>query len=410
MKKTTGYIFTRGKTYYLTYIKNHKKTTVRLLTVNGAPVSNQEEAEASRDRILFVVNEKNKAEQARLLRNNIMDADESVKQKQIENANAESTLDRLWDVYLSCPHRLRSCRKITELKPLDMAYIYRRYCNEFSKYAIKQNCRLISDVTFDVAYEWLESRQESDNTYNKRLSFMKTAWDTMLKDGKITGKNPFSDIERAFGAYHSKSELTREQISTLFDSCDGETKVLFMIGYYTGLRRGDCCTLKWSEVNLKEQIIKRIPSKTVRYVKDLSQSLVKIGIPNRLFDVFRTLDKSGEYILPTYAQLVLEKKTSTVNRRIMAVFKKAGIQTRVEGTGYKRHWDAKAKKFVKDESERSIVKYGFHSLRYSYISHCAELGVPAAIIQKNAGHSNPAMTEHYTKISDEAARRFANLL
>ena len=34
----------------------------------------------------------------------------------------------------------------------------------------------------------------------------------------------------------------------------------------------------------------------------------------------------------------------------------------------------------------------------------------APILQKNAGHSNPEMTEHYTKISDAAAVRYAKML
>ena len=59
---------------------------------------------------------------------------------------------------------------------------------------------------------------------------------------------------------------------------------------------------------------------------------------------------------------------------------------------------------------RAIVELGFHSLRYSYISHNAEKGTPAAIIQKNAGHANPAMTEHYTRISDQAALQYAGNL
>ena len=56
------------------------------------------------------------------------------------------------------------------------------------------------------------------------------------------------------------------------------------------------------------------------------------------------------------------------------------------------------------------MEYGFHSLRYSYISHNAEAGTPAAIIQRNAGHANPAMTEHYTRISDAAAVKYAQAL
>jgi hypothetical protein len=32
------------------------------------------------------------------------------------------------------------------------------------------------------------------------------------------------------------------------------------------------------------------------------------------------------------------------------------------------------------------------------------------VIQKNAGHKNPAMTEHYTQISDNAAITTSNVL
>ncbi len=32
------------------------------------------------------------------------------------------------------------------------------------------------------------------------------------------------------------------------------------------------------------------------------------------------------------------------------------------------------------------------------------------MIQKNAGHANPAMTEHYTRISDRAAIQYANAM
>ena len=59
---------------------------------------------------------------------------------------------------------------------------------------------------------------------------------------------------------------------------------------------------------------------------------------------------------------------------------------------------------------RAIAVYGFHSLRYSYVSHNAEAGTPAAVIQRNAGHANPAMTEHYTRISDDNALKYAAAL
>lgn len=37
-------------------------------------------------------------------------------------------------------------------------------------------------------------------------------------------------------------------------------------------------------------------------------------------------------------------------------------------------------------------------------------GTPQAVIQESAGHANPAMTEHYTHVSIDAARRAAEAL
>lgn len=35
------------------------------------------------------------------------------------------------------------------------------------------------------------------------------------------------------------------------------------------------------------------------------------------------------------------------------------------------------------------------------------MGTPAAVIQRNAGHSSPQMTEHYVKIDDATALQYA---
>ena len=52
----------------------------------------------------------------------------------------------------------------------------------------------------------------------------------------------------------------------------------------------------------------------------------------------------------------------------------------------------------------------FHSLRHAYVSLHAEAGTPQAMIQANVGHSNPAMTAHYTHVNEETARHVAEVL
>ena len=106
------------------------------------------------------------------------------------------------------------------------------------------------------------------------------------------------------------------------------------------------------------------------------------------------INQRSIYIVPEFAKLYLAGRDNSINRKIQAHFQHNGIKTLQPGTGA-------------GTGKRAVVEFGFHSLRYSYISHNAELGTPAAIIQKNAGHANPAMTEHYTRISDAATVDFA---
>ena len=94
-----------------------------------------------------------------------------------------------------------------------------------------------------------------------------------------------------------------------------------------------------------------------------------------------------------------------ITKQIRKHFEACGIQCHKDGTG---------KKVIGGEviktGKRAVVEVGFHSLRHTYVSLHAERGTPAAIIQGNVGHGSPAMTAHYTHISDSAAVEVAQVL
>ena len=48
--------------------------------------------------------------------------------------------------------------------------------------------------------------------------------------------------------------------------------------------------------------------------------------------------------------------------------------------------------------------YSLHSFRHTFVSFCANSGVPLAVVAEIVGHGNPAMTEHYSHISTESKR------
>lgn len=400
-RKVSGKVYQSGKKkfYYLRYQMDGKDNRVRLMDTAGKPITSKEDAQAAANRILAHIHESDRTEQLRKLKNDIQDAEESAVIAELNMRNAAASIDKGWELFMSCPKRPKSCRMI-KIAKYSTAANYHAYYERFRKW-IAEACpavHLLSEVSNNIAVEFMETVRATGatGTYNKYLQFLKCFYKTLLEAGKIASVNPFGEIEREDMTYHSKKELSREQIYSLIQSADGELRVLLALGYFCGFRLGDCCTLKWNEIDLERGIIERIPRKTARTVKDPAQSVVKVGIPRSLLDMLLELPEDGVYVLPKAAADYLGGRKPAISHKIQAHFIRCGISTteeRMDGSG-----------------ARAIAVYGFHSLRYSYVSHNAEAGTPAAVIQRNAGHANPAMTEHYTRISDDNALKYAAAL
>ncbi|MGI5924398.1 MAG: tyrosine-type recombinase/integrase [Lentisphaerae bacterium] len=405
---------------------------IRLLTPDGKPIHGagpngkplsraaaaeaRKTAEAAAGRHLSHIREADKVEQLKQLQSALSNAETAAREAEADLLNARATIADGWALFMGCPKRPASCRRYTSdnIPRNTTAGNYRGYYGRFIMWMNENNpeARLLSEVTPDMAAAFMDSiaATAASGTFNKYLQFFKCFYSTLADANKITvEKNPFADIEPQDGETHSKRPLSRQQISALLDTAEGELQVLIALGYFTGLRFGDCCTLRWDEVDLSRQIIERIPNKTARTIKDKAKATVKIGLAPYLSALLADLPRASEYVLPDMANRLQKGRHSGIHRAITSLFERCGIATRADGTGAAYHYEGKRKVYEKGRP-RAVVIYGFHSLRYSYISHNAEAGTPAAIIQRNAGHSNPAMTEHYTRISDAAAVKYAKAL
>lgn len=427
-RHTTGKLYTSGKKgyYYFRYTANGKDFRVRLLDLNGKPITREPEAKKAAARILRPLNESNRAEQLRILKNSLSDAEEAANQAKIELVNSKATIMAGWELFMSCPKRPASCKRYSsaDIPPHTTAANYRSYYRRFAEWlkANHKEISLLGDITPEVAEKFMDAvrRENASGTYNKYLQFFNCFFDTLTGAQKISSMNPFQDIDRQEHRYNSKKPLSLEQITTLINSATGDMRILIALGYFTGLRLGDCCTLLWREIDLSRKVIERIPRKTEHTIKDRSQAVVKIGIPPDLFEMLTAIPENERhnYLLPDFAEKYLAGGDQQITKKILKHFKKCNIEVHRPGTGRRMVLDPETGKPMIDKATgktkttgtRAVVEMGFHSLRYSYISHNAEAGTPAAIIQKNAGHANPAMTEHYTKISDTAAVRYAEVL
>lgn len=233
------------------------------------------------------------------------------------------------------------------------------------------------DVARSVSERYLADLKPavSAGYFNGTLAMFRKIWKEFgrLSRHRCFRENPWDGYRYKTPDVSTKRALTAEEVKKLFDACrTPDERTLFSIGLYTGLRVGDCATLKWSEIDFGRRAIVRTPMKTKRH-----GTAVTVPMHPALFAELETRRKAvgggSEYVLPEDAKHYLETSSCAAAVR---VFRRAGL----EGVS-------------------------FHSLRHTFVSAAASAGVPLDVVRKLVGHTSTKMTDHYSHLSDEAMQK-----
>lgn len=244
---------------------------------------------------------------------------------------------------------------------------YLLYNQKFLEYIKKSP----EDVTEDDIKEFLVHKME-DSVTNGSLSYIKSA--LKFYYGEILGKN-FSWIKTPRSIKRLPVVLTKNEIKELLDNTENEKhKLIIELLYSTGLRLSECINLKYSDLDIKENI---------GWVRKGKGSKDRIFIISETFkrDLIRYKEKNGasEYIF-------------TVNGRKMSP---RGIQHA-----------------IKVSVERAGIDKDIHvhTLRHSFATHLLENGVDIRKIQSLLGHTNLQTTQIYTQVSSEEIKKIKSPL
>lgn len=208
-------------------------------------------------------------------------------------------------------------------------------------------------------------------------------------------------ITRHTPQYHSRKELNQAELNRLFEifkkeDCKidnkEEIKVLFHIGAYTGLRLKDCTLLKWEHVKFDRNLISVIPYKT----KAKTNQRVNIPLHSELKTMLELAQswEKDDYVLPSLA-VRYKKSRESFTQSCCHAFEKAGFKVQGES-------EVQRKNKAND--------YGFSSFRHSFVSFCANAGVPLPVVQSIVGHSSTAITRFYIHIGEASVRQAINAL
>src|SRR5208283_919702 len=355
---------------------------------HGAPITTRPEAEKAKAELMQIVAKQNRVAALRSIQHEIDDTQADIQRLQNKEHPALS-LVQTWSAFLKSPER-RDCGKST----LQQYEIKWRQFHEWMEHDHPE-AKLLRDVTGAMANEYMASLNHgktAPSTYNFSLHTLRYVF-KVLKDEAKLPENVWLKSKLKTLITHSRRELTLDELKQVCGRAQGELKTLFAVGLYTGLRLGDCATLKWSEVDLRRLQVKRIPNKTARRCPRPVTIPIHPVLAQMLADIPAN-ERDKVYVLPKTASTYLKRSRSLVTRGIQSHFQDCGIETQLP----------------RENGSRPIVSVGFHSLRHTFVSLARESGAALSIVESIVGHSSPAMTQHYTHTSELAASNAVALL
>lgn len=168
-----------------------------------------------------------------------------------------------------------------------------------------------------------------------------------------------------------------------------EIRVMFAIGTFTGARWGDCCTMRWSHIQIENNrpFFVFMPRKTLR-----QRIQVKIAICPALGGYLAIArqwqeqnNNAEDYILPHIAVRYLTPSTRCpLGDDVIKVFQFCGYET----TQRQRY----------NDSDRRVNLVGFHSLRGACFSRLIEKGISFTQLKEISGDSADTLSKHYFRV------------
>jgi integrase len=163
----------------------------------------------------------------------------------------------------------------------------------------------MAHVTRSVARAFMDAeakRGVTGKTWNDTLKLLRATFKYLLPAGGI---NPFAGTPTRETETVFRQPFTPEELAAITEEsrADEFIRPIIIVGMCTAMRRGDCCLLKWEDVDLKKKFITVKTSKTGQ--------TVSIPIFPMLFDELAKRKASEKvkmdgYVFPEAARMYLE--------------------------------------------------------------------------------------------------------
>lgn len=245
-------------------------------------------------------------------------------------------------------------------------------------------------VTTAIANAFMDeetARKVSPKTWNDTLKLLRAAFKHLQPE---TGAflNPFGRIPTREAETVFRQPFTAAELKDLLDAAQADDFVrpVLVTAACTAMRRGDCCLLKWADVNTKTGFIRVKTAKTG----------VTVEIP--IFPLLRDelarvpSDKDG-FVFPEQAAMY-QTNPDGITLRVRQIMEKAGFKDPADlKKGETSRGDTRVDRA---HGVRRASVRDFHSFRVTWVTLALTAGVPLELVQKVTGHQTTNIVlKHY---------------
>ena len=239
----------------------------------------------------------------------------------------------------------------------------------------RQDMPLTALVTRDIE-RFLTQRLESGvspRTGVLDVKIIRTCLNHARRQGLIP-TNPAEAVELPESKGIERGTFTPAEVGQLVAAARGEWKTLIMLGYFCGARLGDCCRIKWDDLDLAKQSLTYVQSKTgTKVTCPLHPELLAY------LEGLAGTDTADKFISPHMADLKSGGRHG-LSEGFKRIVVDAGLSLQtVEGRGI-----------------RNISRRTFHALRHSFASGLANKDVSPELRMKLTGHKSSDVHRGYT--------------
>ena len=241
-------------------------------------------------------------------------------------------------------------------------------------------------------YTWLmDEKKLSPNTVIKHHNLLTNTLNAAERQEYIT-KNPMRAVSPPKKRQREAKFYTPEQLGILLDKAVGTRLELpVFICAYLGLRRGELCGLRWSDVDLEHKTITIENTRTQAGKKEIEKgtktasSTRTLYLPDTLCDMLKAAKEHQQACRAEY-------KNAYDDNDYVVVME--------DGRPFRPNYLSEL--FGKFLADNDLPKIVLHELRHTFASLSNQAGIPAYNIGKALGHSTPATTQKiYTHLLDQ---------